>query len=200
MTRIAFLRHGKTAWNAEGRLTGRADIPLSPEGRSTIAKRRLPDDFRAAAWHISPLRRARETAELLGSPGGETEPRLVEMDFGSYEGRRLEELRESLGAEMRENEDRGLDFQPPGGESPRAVQQRLRPFLSDVAAQGGLHVAVCHKSIIRCVLALAFDWPMLGRPPARLKWDCLHLFRLERDGRPLAEELNIPLLERRACT
>tara|TARA_R110002167_G_scaffold75350_5_gene210274 strand:+ start:387 stop:1001 length:615 start_codon:yes stop_codon:yes gene_type:complete len=202
MTGLALLRHGRTAWNEQGRLTGRADIPLSPAGRAELARLRPPAAFADATWHVSPLVRARETAALLrgtaDAAGCRVDERLQEMDFGAYEGETLSALRERLGDAMRENEDRGLDFQPPGGESPRSVQHRLQPFLRELAGVGGLHVAVCHKSVIRCILALAYDWPMLGRPPAKLRWDCLHLFELEADGRPRPRQMNIPLQARSA--
>ncbi len=196
MTEIAFLRHGRTAWNEDGRLTGRADIALSPEGETEIGRRRLPDGFSGLTWHVSPLRRARETAELLGLCDLRVEPRLIEMDFGAYEGKTLATLREELGTAMQANEDRGLDFQPPGGESPRTVQARLRPFLQNLVSQGGRHGAICHKSVIRCVFALAYDWPMLGRPPVKLRWNCLHLFTLDDGGRPRPKQMNIPLRDR----
>lgn len=196
MSRLALLRHGPTGWNRAGRLQGRTDVPLSAEGRRQAAEKRLPDCLATAVWHTSPLARATETARLLGLGESRVEPRLIEMDFGRFEGRRLAELRAELGPEMAANEARGLDFQPPEGESPRQVQARLRPWLGECAAAGGDHVAVCHKAVIRAVLALAFDWDMTGKPPVRLDWSALHLFRLDADGRPRALRLNLPL-ERR---
>lgn len=193
MTAVYFLRHGRTAWNEEGRLTGRTDIPLSPAGRADIAGLKLPSEMQAAVWHVSPLCRARETAALLGAADARIDERLIEMDFGRFEGQTLSDLRRRLGPAMQANEDRGLDFQPPEGESPRKVQQRLLPFLRELAAAGGRHVAVCHKSVIRCVLALAYDWPMQGRAPVKLRWDCMHRFELDVDGMPRPGEMNIPL-------
>lgn len=193
MTTISFLRHARTSWNDEGRLTGRADIPLSPAGREEIACLQPPAHVAGATWHVSPLRRARETAALLGAPACRSEQRLIEMDFGDFEGKTLSELRTTLGSAMSENEARGLDFQPPGGESPRMVQSRLLPFLRELAANGGNHVAVCHKSVIRCVVALAFDWPMQGRAPVKLQWDRMHRFLLDAQGHPCPDGMNIPL-------
>ena len=74
-----------------------------------------------------------ETAVLLGL-NPQPEPRLIEMAWGAWEGRRLSELRAELGDLMRENEERGLDFRPPDGESPRDVQNRVRPLLAEIAA------------------------------------------------------------------
>ena len=80
-------------------------------------------------------------------------------------------------------EARGLDFQAPGGESPRDVQARLRPFLRDRATSGRPTVAVCHKGIIRAIYALAADWDMTCKPPVKLKDNCVHVFTLHSDGR-----------------
>ena len=79
----------------------------------------------------SPLRRCVETAALLGAPDAAREPRIIEMDWGDWQGESFAALRERLGEEMRENEARGLDFRPPGGESPRLVLARLKPWLKD---------------------------------------------------------------------
>ena len=198
MTLLALIRHGATAWNEAGRIQGRADISLSEGGRRSVADLGLPSPLQGAAWVSSPLRRAVETAELLGAGEMRTEPRLIEMDWGAWEGRSLAELRAELGPAMRENEDRGLDFTPPGGESPRDVQARLAPWLREVARASAPIVAVTHKGVIRAVLALAMDWDMLGKPPARLEWACAHLFALDAGGNPRPERLNQPLARRNA--
>jgi broad specificity phosphatase PhoE len=196
MTQVAILRHGPTAWNADRRLQGRADPPLTDETRRRLAGLRPPAEFADAAWHASPLARARDTAALLGAVELRLEPRLIEMDFGAFEGRRLAELRRNLGSEMSANEARGLDFLPPGGESPRQVRERLQPWLAACAASDGKHLAVSHKGVIRALLSLATGWDMRAKPPHRLDWSALHVFALDADGRPRPERMNLPL-ERR---
>lgn len=196
MTRLGLLRHGPTLWNAEHRLQGRSEVPLSTEARAHLANARVPTPFGEAVWHTSPLARAHETARLLGGKTARVEPRLIEMDFGAFEGWRLDELRREHGEAMRQNEARGLDFQPPGGESPRQVQARLRPWLEACAAEGGDHFAVTHKGVIRAILALACDWQMRCKPPLRLDWQAVHVFALDASGRPLPLEMNVSL-ERR---
>ena len=193
MTDLALIRHGPTAWTEAARIQGRADPPLSAAGRGRVAAWRLPEDVAASAWVSSPLRRATETAALLGKPGVATDSRLVEMDWGAWEGRRLADLRRELGAAMRENEALGLDFHPDGGETPRQVQERLRPWLARVAAAGEPTLAVTHKGVIRAVLALATGWDMSGPAPARLAWSALHVFALEAGGALRARRLNVPL-------
>lgn len=191
MTRLALLRHGRTAWNDEGRLQGRADVPLTEQGKALLRAVRLPDHWRAAAWYVSPLRRARESADCLGLRATVDE-RLIEMSFGQFEGKTLPELRDDPDLDMAELEAGGLDFQPPQGESPRQVQDRLRPWLAGLA--GGPDVgALTHKGVIRALYADACGWPMLGKPPDRLRWDRLHVFDVAPGGALAVHELNIAM-------
>lgn len=193
MTRLAMIRHAPTAWNEAGRIQGHGDEPLSAGGRSAAAGWRLPPELGAVTWLSSPLGRARETARLMAARDCVTEPRLIEMDWGAWHGRRLAELRAELGAAMTENEARGLDFRPAGGESPRDVQARLTPWLAELARAGRPVAAVSHKGVIRALYALATGWEMTGEPPARLAWDRAHLFSLAADGTPTVARLNLPL-------
>lgn len=192
MIPLVILRHGPTAWTEAGRIQGRADVPLSPAGRDAVAGWRLPADFSAFAWASSPLARARETAAILGA-APDIEPALIEMDWGDWEGRTLAELRAALGPAMAENEARGIDFRPAGGESPREVQARLGPWLAARAAAGRATAAVSHKGVIRALLALATGWDMTGESPAKLRSASAHLFVLGADGEPRAERINIAL-------
>ena len=192
MIRVVLLRHAPTDWNAERRLQGRADIPLSDAGRAAFAGARLPAHYKQRLWQASPLRRAQETATLLGIEVA-IEPALIEMDWGAYEGRTVAELQAQYGEAFTANEQRGLDFQPPDGESPRQVQNRLRPWLQRLATGGENIGAITHKGVIRAILAQAYDWPMIGKPPVKLNWGCLHEFRIASDGRPEPLAMNIPL-------
>lgn len=195
MIRLVLLRHAPTGWNADRRIQGRADTPLSEAGRAVFARSRLPERYRKRIWHVSPLRRATETAVLFGLKAA-VEPALIEMDWGAYESRTLAELQAEYGDAFATNEARGLDFLPPGGESPRQVQDRLRPWLQRLAAGEKDIGAISHKGVIRAILAQAYDWPMIGRPPVKLDWSCLHEFVIAPDGRPEPLAMNIPLEER----
>ena len=195
MTLLGMIRHGRTAWNGEGRLTGRADISLTNQGRAALAGLRPPKELDGAFWHVSPLQRAQQTARIIGGRRIDfrTEKRLIEMDFGVYEGSTLEELRNDPVMNMAANEDRGLDFLPPGGESPRMVQCRLQPFLAELGRGGGRHVAVAHKSVIRAIFAEAYGWDMMGPPPVKLRWDQAHLFSVDCRGGPSPVQMNVPM-------
>jgi probable phosphoglycerate mutase len=105
----------------------------------------------------------------------------------------LAELDRIPAAALAERAAAGLDFQPPGGESPRQVQARLLPLLAEIARDGRPTGGITHKGVIRAVYALASGWNMLGKPPARLDWQSAHLFRLGADGSPAIERLNLSL-------
>jgi probable phosphoglycerate mutase len=95
---IACLRHGATDWNAEGRMQGRRDIPLSAAGRADVARYALPADLaHDVDWFASPLVRAVETAEIVSGRTPRIEPALIEMDWGAWEGSRLDDLHARLG-------------------------------------------------------------------------------------------------------
>ncbi|WP_193185201.1 histidine phosphatase family protein [Nisaea sediminum] len=195
--RIGFLRHGPTAWNAEKRLQGRADIPLSEAGHAMAAGYSLPEEFRGVPAFVSPLERARETAELAGIENATVDPLLIEMNWGDWEGERLPDLRKRYGKEMETNEARGRDFRPAGGESPREVQDRLQTVftrLNDLRPRPERCLLVTHKGVIRAGLALAFGWDMTGKPPVRLDWSALHVVRLDADGTLEPDAMNVSLL------
>ena len=89
-TTIVLVRHGETDWNRDNRFQGHADPPLNDTGRaqaSTLAKNLRDETF--AGLYTSPLRRASETATILGSQLGlepHAEASLMEVDVGSWSG------------------------------------------------------------------------------------------------------------------
>ncbi len=190
MIPLVVLRHGPTAWNARKRIQGRSDIPLSEIGRTVVGGWRLTPEIMAYECVSSPLVRALETARIMGLQPSRTEPRLIEMNWGDWEGRILPDLRADLGLEMAANEKRGLDFRAPGGESPRDIQIRLGAWLSGLSEAT---VAVTHKGVIRALYALASGWDMTDDPPQKLRDGTAHGFVIDSDGNPAVDRLNIPL-------
>ena len=93
--RLILVRHGQTEWAKNGRHTGRTDIELTDQGRAeAVAARATLEDLEIAAVFTSPLRRARETAEIVGlRPDIVSDDRLLEWDYGSAEGRRTVDMR-----------------------------------------------------------------------------------------------------------
>lgn len=186
MTQLAVRRHADTAWSVERRIQGRADVGVLDNARV-----RLPDACLGMRIVTSPLLRCVQTAALLGAPHAEREPRLAEMDWGEWEGESIAVLRERLGESMRANEARGLDFAPPRGESPRMVLSRVKSWLAEIERAGIPTLAITHRGVIRALLAEATGWDMRGKPPAKLEWDAVHFFSLDRQGKPSIERLNV---------
>jgi len=184
---LAMLRHGDTAWSAEGRIQGRSDIPLTDAAREQLRQFRMPKLCAGMRIVTSPLMRCVETAALIGAPNAARDARLAEMSWGPWEGRRLAELRAELGAEMAENEARGWDFRPNGGETPREVLKRITAWLAELSEPT---LAVTHRGVIRSVYAQAAGWDMLGKPPAKLAWDAVHVFLVERSKLAI-ESINV---------
>ena len=190
---LAVIRHGPTEWNELGKIQGRTDIPLSERGKCVIRRLQLPDFVSEIDWITSPLSRAIETGKLLGITQMLIDDRLIETNWGDWEGHVLRDLRAKYGQEMLNNEKRGLDLTPPKGESPRQVCQRLQPLLLDIAAshQQKLIGAITHKGVIRSLLSLATGWNMSKKPPIRLDWDAIHIFSVDGKGTVKPHQLNV---------
>ena len=112
MIKLILLRHGLTEWNAEKRIQGQIDNPLSEQGVEQVKMWQLPVELRRMVWYTSPMRRARETAELLGINNPVVEPALLEMHWGDWEGEILKPLRKRLGDAMRDKR-RSRSVSPP---------------------------------------------------------------------------------------
>lgn len=194
MSKLLLIRHGLTAWNEAGRIQGHRDIGLSSRGRAELAARRIPPEYRHFLWYASPLARAVESARLLGARDLKTDARLVELNWGAWQGWTREALRERHAEAFAENEARGLGFRPPGGESPGELRIRFEAWLAELCGGGLPVVAVTHKGVIQMALALATGWDLVSRAPARLDWRCAQLFSVS--GPPVrlrVETLNVAL-------
>ena len=150
-------RHGETAWSLSGQHTGLTDLPLTPNGERNA--RRLGErmkDMAFARVFTSPLQRAARTCELAGfGTVAETDPDLVEWNYGQYEGRRSAEI-------FAERPDWQL-FRDgcPGGESPAQVGERADRVVQRVRAISGNVLLFSSGHFIR---VFAARW--LGLDPA----------------------------------
>lgn len=182
---LIILRHAATQWNIDRRIQGHADLPLAPAGRAQVASWQLPPTWLELPCHASPLRRALETARLLGFTGLNAVPELIEMDWGRFEGATLAELRAQGGREFAANEAAGLDFRPLNGESPREVMARLSKWLGGLPAKEGQTVVITHNGVRRALLALATGWDMRCAPPKKVHDGQAMLLDLHAGGRPV---------------
>lgn len=196
--RIAFLRHGPTDWNKEGRIQGRIDTPLSAAGREKMTSLLPPQGFESARAFVSPLRRARETAELLGLDHAVVDERLSEHHWGEWEGLTRDEILAREGADAFARGGSGMDFRPKGGESTRELLARLSDFLRDVAVERSDAIVVAHRGILRSAYALATGWDMASPMPAELDLSRALILLLDEGGGARISEMNVPLRSRTA--
>jgi len=160
--RLVLLRHGQTEWSASGQHTSRTDIPLTDRGRVLAQEtadlgRRILRGRRPALVLTSPRARAQVTAELVGLHVDRVDDRLVEWDYGEYEGRTTSEIRtEQPGWSIWE---RGA----PGGETPEQVTKRADDLIADVAAPlaDGDVVLVGHGHFSRALMARWIGLPVV---------------------------------------
>jgi len=191
--KILFIRHGITDWNLQRRIQGWTDIPLSDRGRAHLANQQLPEKWQSAQCYTSTLQRTIETAQLLLARNSCPVEALCEMQWGQWEGSSLSDLREKWGDQFIKNERKGLDFRPPGGESPRQVRQRLSDWLQSLAVENKRIVIVTHKGVVRAALSLASGWSMQDKFTTKIDWSCGHEFEFSRDQGLRIKKLNIAL-------
>jgi len=132
---VYIARHGNTAWTHTGQHTGLTDLPLTPDGERNAV--RLGERLRGISFakvFTSPLQRASRTCELAGfGAGAETDPDLVEWNYGKYEG-----LTSAQILQQRPNWDLFRDGAPDGespaqiGERADRVIERIRHIVGDV--------------------------------------------------------------------
>ncbi|MEU9104152.1 histidine phosphatase family protein [Streptomyces xanthophaeus] len=165
MSDLLLVRHGETAWSADGRHTGRTDVPLTARGvEEALSLAPYFRDRHPALVLTSPLSRAVATAELAGLTQGRPDPDLLEWDYGGYEGVTTVEIRRT-----RPHWSLWSDGVPPGnaahpGESAAQVGARADRVLARLApvlaADGGDAVLVAHGHFLRVLTAR-----YLGLPP-----------------------------------
>ena len=161
-----FLRHGEATWNAEGRLCGRTDVPLSDGGhrQAQLLANRMKSIV-AEALYTSPLSRAVETARLIGAAIGRepvVDRRLVELNYGAWEGRTFDEIQRAAPAVYAAWDADPGRLAPPEGETGAQLIERVTPFLAEVAQrhQSGNVVVVCHKTVCRLLACHIMGMPL----------------------------------------
>ncbi|MFE2261280.1 histidine phosphatase family protein [Streptomyces griseosporeus] len=192
---LFLVRHGETEWSRSGRHTGSTDVPLTERGREE-ARRLVPliRSHRIGAAFVSPLQRARETAELIGLHDVRIDADLREWDYGGYEGVTTVDI-------QRERPDWFLfrDGVAPGppehpGESPEQVGARADRMLAKVDAAlantEGCVVLVAHGHFLRVLTARRLGLPAGSGALFQLATGTLSRLGTEH-GRPVIAAWNV---------
>lgn len=166
---LLLVRHGATAWSLSGQHTSWTDLPLTDEGRAQAREvAPLLGPERIGTVFVSPLKRARDTAELAGLAGlydVRIDADLSEWDYGAYEGVTTAEIHRTRPGWFLFTD--GVAPGPPEhpGESPEEVGARADRMLAKVRAAAadteGSVALVAHGHFLRVLTA---RW--LGLPPS----------------------------------
>lgn len=155
---VTLVRHGRTAFNASGRIQGRVDNPLDDLGRRQAAAvaEALSSEVRGGALVIhSPLVRAAETARAIAERGGVAtmvDPDWIELDYGDFDGLHQSQVDSRTWASWRAD----AGFCPPNGESLLDVEHRVRSAIERIRGLGVRSViVVSHVSPIKAAVTLA---------------------------------------------
>jgi broad specificity phosphatase PhoE len=185
---LYYVRHGETDFNAEARLQGRRDTELNARGREQAQEcgellrdlfardRREPADFDYVA---SPLKRARETMEILRAtlgldrPGYRTDDRLMEISYGEWEGLTLPEIDVRSPGILAERDRDKWDFAPPGGESYRALTARINEWYTSLTRDT---VVAAHGGGVRALMALFSVLPKEEASRAQIGQGVVYVF------------------------
>ena len=135
-TQLLLIRHGETTWNAEHRIQGQLDIPLSPLGvlQSARLAEYLANEPIDAVYSSGQSRAWLTAAPLAARLGLEViaEPRLRERSFGIFEGLTLDEIAERYPPEFKKWRERNPAWRPDGGESGQQLIDRVLSAVSDI--------------------------------------------------------------------
>jgi broad specificity phosphatase PhoE len=162
---VYYVRHGETDYNVEGRLQGQLETPLNARGREQAKfcgrvlgdlfarERRRSDHY---AYVSSPLLRARETMEIMRATLGLNpavyglDDRLREIGYGEWEGFTLAEILARDPHVLARREQDKWGFEPPGGESYRAIARRVGSWYAGIARDT---VVAAHGGSARALMA-----------------------------------------------
>jgi broad specificity phosphatase PhoE len=185
---LYYVRHGETDFNAEGRLQGRRDTELNAHGREQAAESgqllrdlfardgRAPSDF---AYVSSPLKRARETMEILRATLGldphayAVDERLMEISYGEWEGLTLPEIEARMPGMLARRKREKWDFAPPGGESYRELASRIGAWYAELTQDT---VVAGHGGGVRALMALFNVVPKGEATHARIAQGVVYAF------------------------
>lgn len=168
MVTIFLLRHGETAYNADGnRYCGRTDIDLTEKGILQAQRmRRLLERYDFDAVFCSPLKRAKQTAEIVSGREPSTilaDPRLIEVDFGEWEGMRPSEFQEKNPQSWNNwLADPTKHRAGNTGETAEEVVSRLKMFYHELLEKyvGKTVLIVGHNGINRLFMAAELGMPL----------------------------------------
>ncbi|AZI89000.1 phosphoglycerate mutase GpmB [Kosakonia sp. CCTCC M2018092] len=175
MLQVYLVRHGETLWNAERRIQGQSDSPLTDKGETQA--RQVAERAKALGiTHIitSDLGRTRRTAEIIADICGcdvTLEPRLRELNMGVLERRPLDSLTEEEEGWRRQLVNGTADGRIPEGESMQELSERMHAALAACLElpQGSRPLLVSHGMALGCLVSTILGLPAYAERRLRLR-------------------------------
>jgi broad specificity phosphatase PhoE len=199
MLKVYLLRHGETQYNADGnRYCGRTDISLTEKGLKQAASvNKQIGDMTFDAIYSSPLERARHTAEIAtGGKVVHTDKRLIEVDFGNWEGKTKEEFIAESASQWNDWMNDPTVARAGGtGESAGEVVERVDSFYNEVLQKhpSGTILVVGHNGINRLYMAHKLGMPLKNYRRIVQENSSVTMFQLDQSGEFMLEKLNVTL-------
>ena len=197
MLTIYLLRHGETAWNADGnRYCGRTDLPLTEQGiRQAETVQQKLKHLTFDGIYASPLIRARRTAEIVsGGKAVTTDARLIETDFGRWEGKPKSVFIKENEALWQAWTTDPTDVQAGGtGDTAGAVVARADAFFRSVNTAGHpdrMLMVVAHNGLNRLYLSYKLGMPLKNYQRFFLDNASVTVFTLDEDNNMILRSLN----------
>ncbi|SCB75133.1 2,3-diphosphoglycerate-dependent phosphoglycerate mutase GpmB [Kosakonia oryziphila] len=175
MLQVYLVRHGETQWNAERRIQGQSDSPLTDKGETQawqVAERAKA----LGITHIiaSDLGRTRRTAEIIADACGceiTLEPRLRELDMGVLERRHIDSLTEEEESWRRQLVNGTADGRIPDGESMQELSERMHAALATCLdlPEGSRPMLISHGMALGCLVSTILGLPAYAERRLRLR-------------------------------
>lgn len=189
--RIGLMRHAETVDNRAKRIQGQSESELTPEGVAmALAWGQSLLEYGFTSIVCSDLGRAQHTAQLVNESLGlpvRVDHRLREQDWGEWVGKSVRELRVFFKEQVEEQEQKGWEFRPPGGESRLEVLDRSKEAmvfagLEAMRREEGKSLVIAHQGVLKCVLYDLMGMEFLPEERDPLEKYRLHLLSCDEQG------------------
>jgi broad specificity phosphatase PhoE len=185
ITRFGLIRHAETEWNQKKRIQGQHDSPITAEGEHQA--RQWGQVLAQERWDrilVSDTGRSLKTAGLINIDlqiPVVQDSRLREQNWGKWTGKRRSELRKEFARLLAEQEEKGWEFRPSGGEDRNMVFERSQEALEAAVEKwpGAKILVITHEGVIKCLIYRYCGRKFLPTETPLLR--SLHLHRLIHD-------------------
>jgi broad specificity phosphatase PhoE len=186
LIKIYIARHGETTWNVEGRIQGRSDPDLSPQGvAQSLALLEQLKDRPISAIYTSTLQRSILTAQPIAKFFAlpiQKQPELDEIAFGIMEGVQIFSLNGELRKEWERFKENRFTYHIPGAENFTDVATRLKPFKEKILRdhRGQEILIIGHMIVNRFLIGMLLEYPLEEIQRVEQHNGCVYL--VERNG------------------